>query len=88
MRRAFDVTVASVGLLVVAPFMLLTAVLIRLSSAGPVFYGQERIGRFGKPFRFLKFRTMRVGDGGPAVTADGDVYVAIFKKEAWKKMAE
>src|ERR1035437_11158374 len=49
---------SSVGLLVLAPAGLLIVVLIKLSDGGTVFYGQTRIGRFAKPFRIWKFRSM------------------------------
>ena len=46
--------------LVVAPFLVLIALLIKLTSPGPVFYVSKRVGRFNKPFTFVKFRTMVV----------------------------
>ncbi len=60
-RRAVDLTVVVIALLVLAIPMLLIAVAIRWSSPGPAFYRQQRIGRGGKPFTMYKFRTMRVG---------------------------
>ena len=45
---------------------------MKVSSAGPVFHRGERIGRRGKPFTLYKFRSMRVGDSGPAITRAGD----------------
>jgi undecaprenyl phosphate N,N'-diacetylbacillosamine 1-phosphate transferase len=50
--------VCSVVLLVLLPFLVVIAFVVKLSSAGPVFFIQERIGRNGKPFRMVKFRTM------------------------------
>jgi Undecaprenyl-phosphate galactose phosphotransferase WbaP len=58
LKRAFDVAAASAGLLAFSPFLLLTALLIRWSSNGPVFYCQTRRGRNGEVFRAWKFRTM------------------------------
>jgi lipopolysaccharide/colanic/teichoic acid biosynthesis glycosyltransferase len=55
--------------------MLIAAILIKLTSPGPVFYRSPRIGQFGHKFDFLKFRSMRVGDGGPSVTAEGDTRI-------------
>ncbi|MHC4915091.1 MAG: sugar transferase [Planctomycetota bacterium] len=60
-KRAFDVTVSGILLLVSAPLMLLIAAFIKLSSRGPVLFVQERVGLKGKTFRMFKFRTMRPG---------------------------
>jgi lipopolysaccharide/colanic/teichoic acid biosynthesis glycosyltransferase len=57
-QRGLDVVCSGLGLIVLAPVFLLTALLIRLVSPGPVFFKQERIGRGGKPFVLWKFRTM------------------------------
>lgn len=59
-KRALDLTVGSVLLLVFSPVLLAAAVLVRLSSAGPVFYRQPRAGLNGALFMMLKFRTMRL----------------------------
>ena len=73
-KRAMDVVLASVALLLVAPLMAVIAVLVKLTSPGPVFYRQERCGLNGESFDMLKFRTMRVNaeDAGPQMTAIGD----------------
>lgn len=71
-KRAFDVVVSAAGLLVLAPALCLLAALVRLSSPGPAFFRQERIGRGGRPFELLKFRSMRPSAGGPQVTAGSD----------------
>jgi exopolysaccharide biosynthesis polyprenyl glycosylphosphotransferase len=60
MKRFFDVIAMVAGSLLVAPLLLLLALLVRLSSPGPIIYTQRRIGRKGRPFDFYKFRTMRV----------------------------
>ncbi len=57
-KRAFDLLGASLGLLAVAPLMIAIAVAIKLDSRGPVFFRQLRVGRHGKHFDMLKFRTM------------------------------
>ena len=57
-KRATDCVVSAVGLVLLAPLMLVVAVLIRLDSKGPALFGHPRAGRHGKPFRMLKFRTM------------------------------
>jgi exopolysaccharide biosynthesis polyprenyl glycosylphosphotransferase len=59
-KRTFDLVGALVGLLVIAPVLVIVALLIKLDSRGPVFFRQERIGRDGEPFRIFKFRTMVV----------------------------
>lgn len=60
-KRAFDMVFASTALLCALPLLLLIAAAIKLSSKGPVFYRQQRIGIDGKPFEMIKFRTMVVG---------------------------
>ena len=63
--RAMSLTVALVGLIVSAPFLLLVALAIKLDSRGPVFFIQERAGCNGKPFNLLKFRTMHPAGSAP-----------------------
>ncbi|ASM76276.1 sugar transferase [Vitreoscilla filiformis] len=60
MKRAFDVLASALGLALLWLPGLVVAALIRWDSPGPVFFRQERVGRFGRPFRIHKFRTMRV----------------------------
>ena len=75
-KRVMDLLGASLGLLVFSPVLLACAVAVKLSSPGPVFFRQERVGLHGKPFRIRKFRTMRVTDGsGLQVTAAGDARI-------------
>jgi sugar transferase (PEP-CTERM system associated) len=57
-KRVFDVLAASTLLLLAMPVMLLAALLIKLESAGPVIYRQQRVGLYGRPFNCLKFRSM------------------------------
>ena len=59
-KRPFDVLLAGLGLTVGLPLMAAVALAVRLTSRGPVIYSQVRVGRFGRPFRIFKFRTMRV----------------------------
>jgi sugar transferase (PEP-CTERM system associated) len=59
-KRGFDVMLAAAGVLLAAPLMLLTALAIRLESAGPILYRQERVGENGRVFTLFKFRSMRV----------------------------
>jgi len=60
LKRAFDLVVASILLLLLAPSFALIAVLIKLTSPGPVIYRQMRCGKFGRSFQVFKFRSMRV----------------------------
>ncbi|MGH9206291.1 MAG: sugar transferase, partial [Acidimicrobiales bacterium] len=60
-KRAFDVVVSAVLLAVASPVLLGCAIAIKITSQGPVFFRQERTGRYGKTFLMLKFRTMFVG---------------------------
>jgi lipopolysaccharide/colanic/teichoic acid biosynthesis glycosyltransferase len=57
-KRAVDVAFASLLLLVTWPLMIATAIAVRLDSEGPILFSQERVGRDGKPFTLLKFRSM------------------------------
>jgi len=58
-KRFFDLLVSSLALLVLLPVMLVLALLVRLESPGPIIFRQIRIGRYGRPFIFYKFRSMR-----------------------------
>ncbi len=60
-KRALDLAIAAVVLLVFGPLMLLIALLIKLDDPGPAVYRQVRIGRGGKPFKLTKFRSMCIG---------------------------
>ena len=57
-KRSFDILVSLTGLIILSPLLLLCALLIKLDSRGPVFFKQTRVGRDGKFFTFLKFRSM------------------------------
>lgn len=74
-KRAFDIIISAVGLIIISPLLLLIALLVRLDSKGTIFYSQERIGLYGMPFRIYKFRTMvenAEANGVPQVTHDND----------------
>ncbi len=57
-KRGFDLAVSLVLVALLLPVFLVLALLVKLTSRGPVFYASTRVGRCGKPFKFLKFRTM------------------------------
>lgn len=61
LKRVFDIFFSIFALLVFLPFGIILAAVILIESRGGVFYKQERIGQFGKPFYLFKFRTMRIG---------------------------
>ena len=58
MKRVMDVVLSLLAIVVLAPVMIVIAIMVRLSSPGPVLYSSERIGRKGRTFRCYKFRTM------------------------------
>lgn len=62
LKRAFDIFFSGVMLLVTSPLIGLITLLIRLTSPGPIFFVQERVGLNGEPFQMYKFRTMRMSD--------------------------
>ena len=73
-KRAFDIVVSAVMLVVLLPVYLVLSLLVWFTSEGPIFYKQERIGLHGIPFDIIKFRTMRVHaeNGTPQITLDND----------------
>ena len=75
-KRAFDLFVASVMLLLTWPVLVACAIVVRLSSPGPVFFRQVRVGFNGRPFEILKFRSMRENEDSETLwTADSDARV-------------
>ena len=73
-KRVFDVVFSTLFLIVLSPLLLAVAVLVKLTSPGPVLYRQERVGLDGHPFEMLKFRTMRndAEAAGPRFAKAGD----------------
>lgn len=79
-KRWFDAVCALAGLLLLLPLFIVIAIMVKLTSQGPVIFRQERIGLAGKPFLIWKFRTMAwqpQGDGG-LLTAAGDRRITPF----------
>ncbi len=62
LKRFFDIWGAIIGLLIFSPLFLFLAILIKITSKGPVFFTQTRIGKDGKPFKFFKFRSMSMSN--------------------------
>jgi lipopolysaccharide/colanic/teichoic acid biosynthesis glycosyltransferase len=81
-KRWFDAACAFFGLVLLSPLLFLVAFLVKLTSRGPAFFGQVRVGQFGWPFQIFKFRTMKEGpsDSGPLLTAEGDARITAFGK--------
>lgn len=75
-KTAIDVVIAAVMLVILAPLLLVVAILIRLGSTGPAIYRQNRVGRFGKTFVMYKFRTMQA-DAPVLSTEDMQKQIAI-----------
>jgi len=74
-KRLFDMLISSVLLVISLPIMMITAMLVRFDSPGPIFYRQERVGQGGKTFHVLKFRSMRIDaerDGKPRWASQDD----------------
>jgi sugar transferase (PEP-CTERM system associated) len=95
LKRAFDIVVSLGLLLLTLPLLAVTACLIKLESAGPIFYHQERVGLRGRVFTILKFRSMRVDaetDGRPRWASERDPRVtrigAIIRKLRVDELAQ
>ena len=72
MKRQFDIFASGLGMIILLPLFVVIAIWIKMDSKGPVFYRQERVGRYNTNFRIFKFRSMRVGsDNGSLVTIGG-----------------
>ena len=74
-KRAVDIVVATAALLLTLPVLIVLAVAVRVSSPGPVLFRQTRVGRDGRPFSMLKFRTFPVGHVPPREVETTDVAV-------------
>lgn len=72
-KRAFDIVVSLVLLLILSPIFLVLAIAIKIDSKGPVFYRQVRVTQYNRKFRIFKFRSMvQNADKGSQVTVSGD----------------
>ncbi len=73
-KRLFDLVISSLGLIALSPLLLLTALLIKFDSKGRVLYSQERVGKGGRLFKLLKFRTM-------VVNADKEAAITVGRRD-------
>lgn len=71
-KRVFDFFAALIGLIILGPVILIISVLIKSLMPGPVFFFQERTGRYGVPFTIVKFRTMKIGHKGSTISVKGE----------------
>lgn len=81
LKRTIDIIGSLVGLLIVAVLFVPLAIAIRLDSPGPIFYGQERHGLLGKPFRMYKFRSMIDGAENLKAQVQNEAQGLIFKNQ-------
>jgi lipopolysaccharide/colanic/teichoic acid biosynthesis glycosyltransferase len=81
-KRLIDIVFSVFCIIILLPLFIYIWLRVRLSSAGPVLYMQERIGLRGKPFMMFKFRSMYVGaeDSGPALSSDNDPRITAWGK--------
>lgn len=82
-KRVFDTILGSIGIVIAAPVILFTALIIKVVSPGPAFYKQERVGWGGKIFKMYKMRTMRIDaekDSGPVWAQENDPRLIRFGK--------
>ena len=79
-KRLMDIFISLLAMVLLSPVYLITAIIVKCTSPGPVFYAQERIGQGGKPFKMHKFRSMYVDAeaSGPALSSDNDPRITPF----------
>lgn len=80
LKHFIDIVISLLALIVTLPFCIFLAIGVKTSSPGPLFYGQERIGKNGKPFKIYKFRSMYVGaeKDGPQLSSNDDKRITPF----------
>jgi polysaccharide biosynthesis protein PslA len=81
-KRLIDLSAAFLGLILLSPLMIFAAIRVKFSSAGPIFFSQERIGYKGKPFMMYKFRSMfdNAEKEGPALSSENDPRITKWGK--------
>ena len=79
-KRLADIFLSLLAMIILSPIYLVTAIIVKCTSPGPVFYAQERVGYHGRPFRMHKFRSMYVDaeQSGPALSKDDDPRITPF----------
>jgi len=79
-KRIADIAISLVAMVLLSPVYVITALAVKFTSPGPIFYAQERIGYHGRPFRMHKFRSMYVDaeQSGPALSKDNDPRITPF----------
>ncbi|MCU4166219.1 sugar transferase [Carboxylicivirga caseinilyticus] len=71
-KRISDLLFSLIGLILLLPIYIVIILLIKIYMGSPVFFCQQRVGRFGQPFTIYKFRTMTVGHGGNSISIKGE----------------
>ncbi len=83
LKRFLDITLSLIVLILLIPAFIINSILIKLSSKGPIFYFQERAGKYRKPFKIIKFRSMHINaesDGKPKLTQENDTRITKWGK--------
>lgn len=75
MKRLFDIIGSFLGLILLSPVLLAVAVLLKIKMPGPVLFIQSRSGRYGRPFRIFKFRTMVLDHKGSTISVKGETRI-------------
>lgn len=81
-KRSIDILISIMAIIILIPVYIILAVLVKLSSPGPILFFQERIGKGGVPFKIIKFRTMYVGaeNAGPQLSSSTDLRITPIGK--------
>ena len=76
MKRLFDFITSFIGIIVLFPIFIITSLLVKISSQGPVFFVQERVGKNGKTFQMIKFRSMiEIQNSNSTISVKGDIRI-------------
>ena len=81
-KRILDILLTLIGIIILLPLILFTAIILMVSSKGSIFFLQERVGHNGKPFMIWKFRSMKISaeETGPQLSSDEDKRVTAWGK--------